>query len=230
MFPKLPAFLNLSILPFSLHNFQSIFTSFQNGRFFCGAVCSSERGKKRDGRKEKERSESKERVRARGYQYSHCRRYTQVFFLAVWIWQRIFCIVRGPIYPLSNMVLRANHTEMIHMHTHFKDTNTLTEDLRTHGHKRTTCAYTQAPPYTHIYIKQVLWNKPKHVACLKFNQQQMSVWDSGCMWLPVPLPSLTIISANPIRGDLIASEPARWWEGGMQSDGHLRQIGFITSP
>lgn len=74
------------------------------------------------------------------------------FFLAVWIWQRIFCIVREPIYPLSNMVLRANHTEVIHMHTHFKDTNTLTEDLRTHGHKRTTCAYTQAPPYTHIYI------------------------------------------------------------------------------
>ena len=107
----------------------------------------------------KERSESKERARARGYQYSHCRRYTQVFFLAVWIWQRIFCIVREPIYPLSNMVLRANHTEMIHTRTHFKDTNTLTEDLRTHGHKRTTCAYTQALSYTHTHTHIYISNR-----------------------------------------------------------------------
>lgn len=42
---------------------------------------------------------------------------SECFFFPVWIWQWIFCIAGEPIYPLSNMVLCANHTEMIHMHS-----------------------------------------------------------------------------------------------------------------
>lgn len=112
-----------------------------------------------------------------------------------------------------------------HLHTH---TDRGSEDTRPQKNH----LYQHTHTHTHDYLKQVFWTRPKHVAFPKSNQQQVSVGVSVCVtvdvcdYLCVPLPSLT---ANPIRGYLIPSEPARWWECGTQSHGHLRQIGFITS-
>lgn len=158
-----------------------------------------------------------------------------IFFSApVWIWQWKFCIARAHLSPVQHSSLCQSHWDELYAYLL----------LRTLRYSQRIWGYTGSK--SHLYFHAQVHTHTPAITSNRYFEPDPNVfvfWNlinsrcmSGCVCetadvcdcLCVPVPSLTIISANQIRGYLFASEAPHWRESGAQSQRHLRQIGFIT--